>query len=109
MLIVPCTPNGSARWTQRTTLGGRDFVLSFAWIQRDGAWYLDIADQDGAPIATARRLGTSWPPLVGVHDARQPPGLLVVLDATGADDLDPGFADLGTRFLLTYFDPGELA
>jgi hypothetical protein len=32
-----------------------------------------------------------------------------VVDATGANDVDPGFADLGSRFLLVYLTAAEIA
>ena len=53
-------------------------------------------------LVTARRL------LRGVVDTRRPAGELVVVDTQWRNDLDPGFSDLGSRFVLVYFDPGEL-
>lgn len=106
--LVPCTPSGVARWTQRTALDGRDYLLTFDWNQRDGRWRLDVADAAGVPLATGVSLVTRGYPLAGVVDALRPAGDLVVVDATGANDLDPGFADLGARFQLVYFTAAEL-
>jgi len=109
---VPCTPAGSSRWTQRTTLASRDYLLTFEWSQRDGAWRLSVADQDGVAIASGRRLSTGYPVLRGVLDARRPPGDLVVVDTMASDTRapeDPTFSSLGPRHALVYLDPGELA
>lgn len=108
MVTIPCTPGAAAHWTQRTSLAGRDYVLTFRWNQRMGHWVLSLADQDGVMIRAGLVLATLAPLLRGVVDARRPPGELVVLDAAGTNDLDPGFSDLGARFQLCYADPGEL-
>lgn len=109
MIEIPCTPDGCATWTQRTALDGRDYVLAFRWNQRAGSWTLDLADQDGAAIASGCVLVAGYPLLKGVTDARRPPGELAVLDTFGLDDLDPAFSDLGTRFVLVYVTAAELA
>jgi hypothetical protein len=106
-LLVPCTPNGSASWRQRTSLDGRDYVLRFRWNQRDGHWFLSIADPTDVVIASGIKLVTDFPLLLGVVDARRPPGELFVSDAQGRAE-DPGFADLGARFLLRYMTRAEL-
>jgi len=105
---IPCVPGGQSNWVQRTAIEGRDYILSFDWIQRDGAWYLSIADQDGAAIASGIKLVSQWPLLRGVTDSRCPKGELLLLDSTGASE-DAGFSDLGVRFELVYFTAGELA
>lgn len=108
-VTIPCSPDGAARWVQRTSLAGRDYQLTFDWDTRTGHWSLTLADQDGVPIAEGIVLVTAWRLLHTVIDPRRPPGELVVVDAQGRNDLDPGFADLGAaRFQLVYFDPGEL-
>lgn len=109
MDFVPCTPGGASRWSQRTALDGVDFTLTFRWSQRDGHWLLDLADAEGAPIRHGLALVPSLDLLAGVIDARRPAGKLAVLDTTGVLDLDPGFADLGERFLLAYLTAAELA
>jgi hypothetical protein len=108
-VTIPCEALGTARWTQRTSIAGRDYELTFDWNERAGRWSLSIADQDGDPLATGVVLVTSYPLLRGVIDPRRPPGDLAVVDTTGANDLEPGFTDLGARFVLAYFDPGEIA
>ena len=117
LVQIPCMPGADSRWQQRTALDGVDYLLTFYWTQRDGAWRLDVADQDGNPIATGRKLVCNWPILrgvlgtraswgiAGVVDTFPPAGILAVIDTLG-EDMDPGFNDLGTRCVLLY---GSLA
>lgn len=107
-VTIPCVPNDGARWIQRTSLAGRDYVLSFDWIERAGHWIVSIADQDSVDIVTGIVLVVGAALLRGVTDTRCPPGDLLVVDTTGRNDIDPGYTDLGARFQLVYFDPGEI-
>ena len=62
--------------------------------------------RDGLALVTGRRL------LRGVVDARRPAGELVVVDTSGANDVDPGFAEIGgpgARFVLMYVTAAEMA
>lgn len=106
---LACIPNGQSSWTQRTALDGVDFILTFDWCQRFGHWRLDIADAQGVAIKTGVALTADVMPLLGLVDPRRPKGELMVVDRTGATDADPGFADLGGRFLLAYFSAADLA
>lgn len=102
MRQIPCLPDGASNWTQRTQLTGVEYLLTFDWNQRLGRWLLSIADANGA------QLYSRLPLVVGMALIAQEPGVrripfdLVVIDATGANDVDPGFVDLGSRFLLLY-------
>jgi len=106
--IVPCVPGGVSRWSQRTALDGRDYVLTFDWIGRLSRWCLHLRDGDGAAIRTGMILNTGTLLLRGVVDPRRPPGELAVVDRTGRGDADPGIDDLGERFALVYLDAAEL-
>ena len=108
MIEVPCTPNGSAHWTQRTALGGVDYLLTFVWSQREGHWLLTLSDADGSAIASGLCLVTAAYLLTRVVDSRRPPGELLVVDTSGANDVDPAFEDLGDRFALLYLDASEV-
>lgn len=106
-ISIPCEAAGQSNWRQRTVIEGRDYVLRFDWNQRNGSFYLSIADQDGSAIATGIKLVTDWPLLFGVVDARRPPGELMIIDEKG-EGLDPSFSELGTRFSLVYFTAAEM-
>lgn len=105
---IPCTPGGASRWTQTTALDGVDFVLTFDWNQRMGRWMLHVATSGGAAIRTGMILNLDEQLLRGVTGTTRPRGEIYVHDTTGARDLDPGFSDLGARFLLLYLDAAEL-
>lgn len=110
--FVPCSPDGRSSWSQITDLDGVSFVLTFSWSQREGRWLLDLADAEGAAIRSGLALVAGQPLLRGLVDTRRPAGELVVVDTTGATDLDPGFNDLGApgaRFVLQYVTAAELA
>lgn len=110
--FVPCTPNGRSAWTQLSALDGVTFQLTFRWSQRDGHWLLDLADGDGVAIKSGMLMGSGSVLLVGCIDERRPAGELVVVDTTGADDMDPGFADIGApgaRWVLQYVTAEEMA
>lgn len=111
LVLIPCEAAGQALWSQRTTLASRDYVLTFRWSQRAGRWSLDVADQDGDPIASGRALVPGISVLRGVRDARRPAGEIVLVDtqsaSAGLDD--PTFASLGLRHRLVYVDGDDLA
>jgi hypothetical protein len=109
---IPCTPSGQAAWTQVTALDGVSFILTFRWSQREGHWTLDLADADGVPIRSGMLLVAGAVLLAGCLDSRRPAGEIVVVDTTGAEDVDPGFSDLGgagARFVVQYVTALELA
>ena len=107
MLFIPCIPDGRANWTQRTAIEGRDYQLTFDWSQRDGHWSLMLADQDGEPIRAGMSLVTAYPLTRGMRDDRWVGGHLVVLDSQNLG-VDPGFADLGSRFLLLHITSDDV-
>ena len=109
MDLVPCTPGGISSWRQRTALDGRDYTLAFRWNQRDGHWYLDLATSLGVAIRSGMMLATSMPLLVGLTGTTRPAGELIIVDTTGAVDVDPGFSDLGSRFVLMYVTAAEMS
>lgn len=107
-LRVPCTPAGRGSWVQTTALDGAVYELTFDWNARVGLWMLHLADASGAAIRTGMMLTAGTSLLWRITDPRRPPGALVVVDLSGADDKDPGFDDLGTRFVLAYYTRAEL-
>lgn len=112
LVLIPCEARGQALWTQRTTLAARDYELTFRWSQRAGRWSIDIADQDGDPIASGRVLVPGISILRGVRDARRPPGEIVLVDTQAGGTValdDPTFASFGLRHRLAYVDGAELA
>lgn len=93
-------------FTQTTTLSGSDFIFTFSWNAREGAWYFDLADQDGVPILLSIKITVNWPFGARCLDPRMPPGILAAVDLT-EQDLDPELEDLGNRVRLMYIEPGD--
>lgn len=94
ILTVPTTP-GEPYYIQRTKLDGRDYVLHFAYNQREERWHLSIHDEEDLPILQGLKLLANWP-LLRAHryDPRVPPGELMVSDQTG-DGSPPTLDELG--------------
>lgn len=78
-----------------------DFTLLFdtRWNSRDSAWYVDIYEDDGTPVAinvkivTGVQLGR-----LSQHDFFTTHKLIAV--DTSGQGLDPGFDDLNARVLV---------
>jgi hypothetical protein len=102
------TTRGLPAYTQRTTLDGREYSLEFRWNERDGAWYMHLADAEGQHIRSGIRIVCRWPLLRRITDPRRPPGSIVAIGSSG-NDTTPGFNDLGARVKLLYLDAAELA
>ncbi len=98
---IPCAPNGVSNWKQKTQLDGTDYVLEFLWNQRDGHFSLNLLDQDEVPIMQGILLVTGYDLIGQCVDPRRPPGTLFIADVLRLDE-DPGFDDLGDRFVLGY-------
>lgn len=108
-LIVPTSAAADvSSYVQRTTLDGVEYVLRFDWNDREGRWYMTLADRDGEPIANGVKVVCGWPLLRRSADARAPAGMLMAVDQSG-QGLDPGLSELGGRVPLVYFDAAELA
>lgn len=101
------TSTTQAHYRQATALDGEDYVLRFQWNARAGGWFLELADADGVPIVSGVRIVADFPLLRRVTDPRRPPGELIAADLSG-QALDPGFAELGERVVLTYLDAEEV-
>lgn len=105
VLLVPTSP-GVPYYSQTTKLDGRDYLLRFAFNEREAAWRLSILEPDETPLLLGLKLVANWPLLRHYHhDPRLPPGELMVVDLTGEATV-PGLDELGEgkRCELTYFD-----
>ena len=107
--IIPTSTDPEvARYTQSVALDGRDYELGLRWNQREKRWYFSLADQDGTPIVSGRKVVADWDLLRGITTPRRPPGLLTARDTLG-EGKAPGLTDLGARVKLVYLDLEELA
>lgn len=105
MIRVPLSSH--ANTTQRIELGGVVYALRVRWSERGSCWHLDLADADGAAIVTGMRLTEGFPLLARYRHLSVPAGELVLVDTRDRDG-EPTLQDLGERYRLYYFAPGEL-
>lgn len=83
------------------------YTLEFRWNVRASAWFMNILDAEGENMIRAGlRLVANFP-LVPYTAVRVPPGVLALVDTSGANE-DPGRDDLGVRHQLFYWTSTEL-
>ena len=92
-------------FTQTVTLGDTQYQVRLTWYDRLGAWYMDLLEHDGTPIAGGRRLSSQVSPL----------GLLLPPEAPADGQFfvrgggDPYERDwLGTDIQLQWFSNAEI-
>lgn len=83
------------------------FRLGFHWNDRAGAWFMSIADVNGTPLLSGRRVVVGFPLLARFRDPRLPTGELNAVDTSGKQQ-EAGENDLGERVRLLYFPIAEL-
>jgi hypothetical protein len=87
------------------TIEGTQYRFTFDYYPRLESWFLSIADSEGDPIATGRKLSPGWNPLIRDKDERLPDGafyLSSTVDPVGRDGFDDGSAS------LVYFSADEV-
>lgn len=105
-LVMP-TRTDLARYSNDVELDGVTFKISMEWNDRDDGWYMSIADVDGVPLLSGRRVVLGVPLISLYRDSRLPAGTFVAIDTTGTDT-EPGFGDLGERVKLLYIPKADL-
>lgn len=101
-LLVLDTNTTALYFDQLVQLEGVEYLFTFQWSDRESAWYINIADQDGNQIASLIRLIVAWPLLRRFQDPRLPLGLLICADMTQQNTDIAASTDLGSRVLLVY-------
>lgn len=106
--IVPTQAN-TPRFSERVSLDGVTFVLRFRFNTRLSSWFLDVLDENDAPIVYARRIVIDWPLLRQTRYRDDgPDGEMIAYDTTQRD-VRPLLDDLGVRVLLGYLDAESVA
>lgn len=102
--VIPIDDSSQPFFTQDTDIEGTSYRLTFAYNQRENAFYLSIGDAseetnvvDGIKIVCNRGLIRRYD---GVGEP-WPPGEIHAVPTDGDDTL-PGLGDLGQRVILTY-------
>jgi hypothetical protein len=104
---LPLEPS-NAHYSFSTTLDGTEYLFDVRWNGRDGAWYFDLLDADEDMIRAGNKVTLGSSPGVRSSDSRFPAGAFLTLDASGAG-VEATYEDIGTRVLLLYYSPEELA
>jgi hypothetical protein len=90
-----------------TVIDGLPCKFEVRWNALDSAWYFDILNEDGSPVAHGIKV------VLGVHLGRRVNhpitrnGVLVAIDLSG-DARDAGFDDMGTRVRVWHFTKFEI-
>lgn len=95
----------SAHYLDNITIDGVKYRFTFNYYVRTLSWYISIADNEGTPLATGRKLTVGWNPLIRDQDSRLPLGAFYVsstVDPIGRDGFDKGLAS------LKYFSEDEV-
>ena len=107
MLLIPVLKD-TAFWTQRTTLEGTDYLLSFAWNEIAEAWFVELLDTDSTPLVGPLKLVANRPLWLRHHYLGTiPPGELFAFDPTNTVDA-PDYEELGTAVELFYLTADEV-
>ncbi len=95
--------------TERVELGGVVYTLRLLWSERAACWHLTLGDADGVPIVSGMRVTAGYPLLARYrHLTTIPPGELALIGTRGQDG-EPTLDEMGSRYRLYYFAPGELS
>lgn len=107
--LVPSVPS----YRVGTALDGVNYILDVYWATEEdspagGSWYFHLRDENAAMIRAGIRI------VLGAFlgrrsvDKRFPRGVLIAADLSG-DDRDAGIDDLGTRVVVYFYTPEEVA
>lgn len=107
MAIILPTRTDSPLYTFGVELDGVTYLLTFRWNDREAAWFFDLADSDGDPLMSGRKVTIGTALLARFRTPGLPPGELEAIDTTGAQ-VEAGFDELGARVQLVYFAASEL-
>lgn len=88
-------------------LEGVTYQFTFRWNSRDASWYFDLADVEGNPLLSGRKVVLGAFLLARFRTAGLPPGEIQAVDTSGAN-VEAGIDELGARVQLLYFESTEL-
>jgi hypothetical protein len=105
--LDPTVRGDASSFRLGTSLGDDQVILDVRWNSRDGAWYMDLYDQDETPIVRSVKL------VLGVNLCRASThpiftrNLLRMVD-TSRSGREATLDDLGTRVVLLHYTRDEL-
>lgn len=82
-------------------LSGRDFAIDLRYNEREGFWYLSIADPSGTPIRHGLKIVVNHPLLFRCQLLERPSGELIAIDSRPEPE-DPTLETLGQEAPIAY-------
>lgn len=100
MIRVPFVPSVPS-YSMTVPIEGASYALDVRWNERAGAWYFDVRELDGAPIALGIKI------VLGAYLGRQSNHPLFLSGTFVAHDTsrrkrEAGLDDIGTRVVVLY-------
>jgi hypothetical protein len=102
MLALPAD-SADPSYAFEVELEGSLYRFELHWNDRDGAWFLSLYDATETLLVAGRKVVLGANLLGKSAEPALPPGLLLILDTSGAN-ADPGRDDLGERCPLIYVE-----
>lgn len=90
-----------------TEIDGVLYRFIVRWNDLAEAWFLDIYDDNNAPLILSVRVSTGVPLARWLRHPLTTRGILLAVD-TGGRFVDPGRYDLGTRVILVHYTEAEV-
>lgn len=91
-------------------LGGVQFNFAFNWNGVDGAWFMDVLDEQKNPIRIGVKVVLGC--LLGQRctDPAWPLGIFQAIDTSApiGQGVDAGLDDIGTRVIVLFFTAAEV-
>lgn len=103
-VILPHTLDLPA-YTYRLALEGVTYRWGWRWLERPGAWYMDLSTDAGEVIRSGVKLKAGWPLLYRLRHPSRPPGELLLVGPLTA----PTLASLGRTHRLYYMTLADQA
>lgn len=99
---IPVVP-GIAHQEMQVPIGDRVYTFELRWSVREERWYLDVYDEEHAPILTGIAIVLNFP--LGARCVSEDfwAGVLYAFDTTNGN-VEPSLDDLGSRVALIYDD-----
>lgn len=97
----------SAYSSMTVDLDNQTFMLVFRWNTRETAWYMDLAEVDGTPIANGLKVVCNTDISGRFRAVGAPKGSLLFIGES-LSALRPGRNELNGRVKLYYYDEAEI-
>jgi hypothetical protein len=105
MQIIPFKE--AAQWQEQIEIQGVIYILNFTWNALNSFWTMDIYNRDEEPLILGIKIVPTYPLLQAFTVFGKPPGEIVCQNIVNSVS-DIGRFDMSQKFVLVYYEPGEL-